>query len=398
MSMKAVILAAGEGTRLRPFTASEPKVMIPVANKPILQYVVEALVDNDITDILMVVGYQRQRIMSFFGNGEDFGAKIEYVVEWKQLGTAHALYQAKDKVDGDFLVLAGDNIISKGTISDFLNELEGYSILVTRSDEPSKYGVVVMKDGVVGDLIEKPEKSPSHLISTGIYAFGQDIFDYIDTLMENRKYDLTSAIDKAIEEHDINGIITDSMWMDAVYSWDLIHLNSAALTHCAKSSNGIIEKGVSLKGEVIIGEGAVIKSGTTIEGPAIIGEGCEIGPNACILPSTSLGNDTKVSPFTVIQNSIIMSGVTVGPNSHIDSSVIGDGVDIGSSFSTYSGRADMKVEKSIQEIHSIGCMIAEDTIIGSGVKTEPGVIVGSDCEIKSGAVIREDIPTEAIVL
>ncbi len=396
--MKAVILAAGEGTRLRPFTASEPKVMIPVANKPILQFIVESLVDNGITEIIMVVGYKRTSIMSHFGNGEEFGAHIDYVNEEKQLGTAHALYQARDKVSDQFLVLPGDNVISKKTISDLLENKSDYSVLITRSNEPSKYGVISMVDGMVADVVEKPERSSSHLISTGIYALQPIFFDYIAELMEERFFDITSVIHRMLEDHKLKGIITESTWIDAVYPWDLIPLNSAALAHVAKSSAGTIEKGVIIKGNVHIGEGAVIKGGCYIEGPAIISEGSEIGPHACILPSTSIGNDTKIGPFTVVKNSLVMKGVEVGSNSVIEQSVIGDGVNIGSNFSPEVGRKEMIVEGGIKDIDSIGCMVAEDTKIGSGVTVKEGVIIGSKCTVGSGAVVRDMIPSLTKVL
>jgi len=392
--MKAVILAAGEGTRLRPFTVSEPKVMIPAANKPILEFIVNSLVDNGITDIIMVVGYRRERIMSHFKNGEEFGAKIDYVTEWKQLGTAHALLQAEDEIDDEFLVLPGDNVISSQTITDFLEEREKYSILITNSDEPSKYGVVTLTNGEVKEIVEKPEKSPSHLISTGIYSFSPEIFDYIKEMIEAQRYDITSVVQRLQQDERLTGILTDSTWIDAVYPWDLIQLNSAALSGLPKTVQGVIEEGVTIKGNVVIGEGATIRGGTYIQGPTVIGEGCEIGPNVCILPSTSIGQDTKIEPFTVVKESLVMNSVRIGPNSTLEKSVIGDGVKIGSNFSTYVGSKRIPLEDEIQELESIGCMVAEDTRIGGGVTTEPGVIIGAECEIRSGKTIREDIPSE----
>lgn len=383
---------------MRPFTSSEPKVMIPVANKPILHHVVEALVDSDVTDIVMVVGYHKQRIMSYFGNGEDMGADIEYVVQPKQVGTAHALYQTKDIMDGEFLVLPGDNLIHRETIDYFLSERHGYSILITKNEEPSKYGVVTMLNGLVKKIEEKPAESESHLISTGIYSLDTDIFPRIHDLMMDNVYDLTSVMDDLKEDAPLHGISTDFMWMDAVYPWDLLSLNSAALTDIGTSSLGIIEEGVSIKGDVKIGEGTVIKGGTHIEGPAVIGEGCEIGPQACILPSTSIGDDCRISPFTMVQNSIVMSGVNIGPNSMIDSSVIGEGVNIGAGFSSHADAVDMKVEDGFEMVEKIGCMIAEDTLIGSGVTVYPGVVVGEDCDIRGGVVLRERCPPGSTVL
>lgn len=372
--------------------------MIPVANKPILQYVVESLVANGITRIVMVVGYKRTSIMNYFGNGEEFGASIEYVNEDKQLGTAHALYQARDKVSDQFLVLPGDNVISRKTISDLLKQRSEYSVLITRSDHPSKYGVVTMDDGMVADVVEKPEKSPGHIISTGIYALQPEVFDYIEEMMHERLFDITSVIHRMLEDHGLKGIITDSMWIDAVYPWDLLTVNSAALAQMVKSSSGNVERGVMIKGNVRIGEGAVIKGGCYIEGPAIIGEGCEIGPQACIMPSTSIGNDTKIGPLTLVKNSLVMKGVEVGPNSTVEQSVIGDGVNLGSNFCSHVGTREMVVEEGIKVLQSIGCMIAEDTAIGSGVTVKEGVIVGSKCSVSPGTVVRERIPSFSRIL
>lgn len=399
--MKAVILAAGEGTRLRPFTVSEPKVMISVANKPILQYVVESLVENGITDIVIVVGYKRRKIMSYFGDGSNFDANIDYVYQRKQPsqgGTAHALHKARAKIDDEFLVLPGDNVISDKTIKDLLEGKDEYTLLVTRSKTPSKYGVCTLDDSKLCDLIEKPERSESNLISTGIYSFPPEIFDHIEEAMEERIYDLTTVVTRVMKSKDVKGIITKSTWIDAVYPWDLQKVNSAALQNVPNSVEGIIEDNVIIKGDVEIGEGTIVRGGTYIEGPVKIGENCDIGPQACILSSTSIGNDSKISPFTVVKNSLLMKGINIEPSSKIENSVIGTGVNIGSNFSTYLSDASIISEHGLHEIKDVGCMIAEDTVIGSGVTTESGVIIGANCKITSGKVIRENVPSETRVM
>ncbi len=394
--MKAVVLAAGEGTRLRPFTAFEPKVMMSVANRPILEYVVRALVENDVTEIVMVVGYKRQKIMSYFGDGDDFDADIEYVVQEKQPptgGTAHALYQAKNKIEDEFLVLPGDNVISRQTIADLLEEMETYSLLITKSDMPSKYGVVILESGgkKIKKIVEKPKRSPSHLISTGIYSFPLEIFEYIEEAMEERRYDLPYVVQKAMKDNEVKSIKTQGTWIDAVYPWELLRVNSIALGDINKSLGGQIEENVVIKGDVKVGKGTRIRAGTVIEGPTIIGEGCDIGPNACILPSSSIKDNTKIEPFTIVRNSVIMSRVKVGANSTVEDSLISEGVVIGNDFSTYSSDVRVEGENGLHNVEKIGVMIAEDTKVGSGVTINPGVIVGNGCEIKSGRTIRENL-------
>lgn len=401
--MKAVILAAGEGTRLRPFTDTDPKVMLPVANKPILQYVVEALVENGIDEIVMVVGYGRQRIMSYFGDGDEFDAKIEYVVQEKQPpsgGTAYALYQAKNNIEDDFLVLPGDNIISKKTVSDLIENKERYSLLVTESDEPSKYGVVTLKKGGknLKDLIEKPDKSPSHLISTSILSFPPEIFDRIEKTMADGDHDLPTVIQGVLEDKEIRTVISDGTWIDAVYPWDLLKVNGEALKGGCKQINGLVEENVVIKGQVKIGEGTRIRAGTFIEGPAVIGQGCDIGPNACIMPSTSVGGNTKIGPFSVVSNSLVMSGAFIAPHSTVEKSVIGSGVRIGTNFSTFSGKARVEAEDGFHEIDDIGVMIAEDTSIGQSVNIDAGVIIGRECKIENGKTVNKRIESGTKVL
>ena len=153
--MKAVILAAGEGKRLRPFTESIPKVMLPIANKPVLEYVVEAVKKSGITEIIIVVGYKKEVIMEYFKNYKDL--KISYVTQDKQLGTAHALLQAKNKITDTFIVLSGDNIIDQNSISQLIKDKSNYSILIKEHPHPSKYGAVFIEKGKLREIVEKKD-------------------------------------------------------------------------------------------------------------------------------------------------------------------------------------------------------------------------------------------------
>ena len=172
--MKAVILAAGEGKRCRPLTLTRSKVMLPVANKPILEHIINALVKNDIKEIILVVGYKKERIMDYFEDGINFGVKIEYVEQKAQIGTAHAILQARNLIGNEekFVVVNGDNIIGPDAIADLINGEEGDATLLTcKKDNVSGYGVIVAKGKNVIEIIEKPKTLISHLINTGIYLF-----------------------------------------------------------------------------------------------------------------------------------------------------------------------------------------------------------------------------------
>ena len=167
---QAIVLAAGEGQRLRPFTVTRPKAMLSIADKPILQYVVESLALNGIRNIVFVVGYRKEQVYDYMGAGEQFGVDITYITQESQLGTAHALAQVAAVAEDEFLVLPGDNLIEADTIADFM-QMNPEAVLVKRVDNPVRYGVVNIDRGQVKDIVEKPKEAVSNIVNTGIYAF-----------------------------------------------------------------------------------------------------------------------------------------------------------------------------------------------------------------------------------
>jgi UDP-N-acetylglucosamine diphosphorylase/glucosamine-1-phosphate N-acetyltransferase len=389
---QAVILAAGEGQRLRPFTASKPKVMIAIANKPILRYVVEAVARNGIRRIVIVMGYRKDQVMDYFGGGEKFDVEIQYIEQKSQLGTAHALKQIEGVVRGRFLVLSGDNIIEPSTISEMIRA-QPNTVLVKEQENISKYGVIEAEQGVVTSIAEKPAESLSHVVNTGIYVFDDAIFDLI-----GQETDLPSVIREMIgTSTPVKACEADGAWLDVVYPWDMLELNGMALAKTSAASGGTIEKGVSLKGLVSVGKGTTIRSNSYVVGPAIIGENCEIGPSACILPSTSIGDNVCISPFTTISNSIIADGVEIGPGSTIEDSIIDRGSLLKGHFVSQSGNAEIKVDEEYHPAH-IGAMVGERCEIGHGVVTAPGVIIGNRCRVGALKVLDRSVPDAGLVV
>ena len=389
---QAVILAAGEGQRLRPFTATRPKVMIPIANKPILRYVIEAVAKNGIRKVIVIVGYKKEQVINYFGAGEQFNLEIDYLEQKQQLGTAHALKQVKGRVSGKFLILSGDNIIEPDTISNLI-QAETNTILVKEQEDVSKYGVIEVQDGLVANIEEKPKEALSHLANTGIYAFSDEIFDLI-----GQETDMTSVIRNMIDlGHKVKMCEATGTWLDVVYPWDMLKLNDIALTKISPATGGTIESGVTIKGPVSIGKGTIIRSNSYIVGPAIIGENCEIGPSVCILPSSSIGNHVCILPFTVINNSIIADRVEIGPGSTIQDSVIDRGCQIKGHFVTQSSETEIKVDGEYHRVH-VGAMLGEHCTVGSNVVVVPGVTVGNRCQVKALRVLEETIPDESLVV
>ncbi len=358
--------------------------MIPIANRPILEYAIQALAKNGITDITIVVGYKKERIMTHFQDGKSLGVKINYVEQKKRVakaGTAYALSMVKGKVKGDFLLLPGDNIISPSLIGDLLKKKGKYRIVITESENPSKYGVVELTGDSVKNIVEKPEHHISNLISTGIYKFSDDIFKIIDKVMKTGKYDLTSVLQAIIPDTKLTAVQTSKVWSDVVYPWDILEMNAVALRKCGNKTSGRIDKGVTMKGPVTIGEGTIIRSGTHIMGPVVIGEGCEIGPSVCIYPSTSIGDNVRIGPFTVLENSVLMDDVQLSSGSYVSHSVIGEGVEIAPQFSAVEAEAHVTLDEECKRVQRLGVLIGENTIIGSQVSTKSGIIIGSDCRI-----------------
>ena len=396
--MKAVILAAGEGKRLRPFTETMPKVMLPVANRPILEYVVDALTNSGIHEIIIVVGYKKEVIMEHFKDYED--TKIKYVTQDKQLGTAHALLQAKKQIKTreSFLVLSGDNIIDQKSISKLIKDKSEYSILIKEHPHPSKYGVVFVEKNILREIVEKPKEEVGKFISTGIYKLPCSIFDKVERLASQGVYALSFVIQSIVEQGEKINTVTADSWMDIVYPWDFLDVNAAMLHDTSASKGGIIEKGVTMKGDVSVGKDTTIYSGCYIVGPVVIGEGCEIGPNACIFPSTTIGNNSVVHPFSQIRNSVIMEDVHVGSNSFINHSVIGKGSILRNNFSSISGKTTVELEDEFKKLENIGTMIGEDCTIGSHVVVEPGIIIGRQCDISSMKRIINNTPSGTKVM
>ena len=396
--MKAVILAAGEGARMGPFTASVPKVMIPVGNRPILEYAVQALVECGVRDLIFVVGYRRERIQAHFQDGKAFDARITYVTQSKQLGTAHALGEARSHLTGPFVVLNGSNMVDRRFVADLLEHEDGPAVMITESDKPRSYGVVTLDGRNVGAILEKPTEVVSNLINTGAYALDPSIFPEIDAMAREGKHDLPSVLTDLAQRKAVAAIRSEGTWVDALYPWDLLRLNTAALQSAHEVRAGTIEPNVVIKGRVDVGEGCVIRSGAYLQGPLSLGPGCEIGANAVLLPSTSLGKNVRVGSLTTVANSILMDDVNLGPSSVVQDSVIGSGVVARAGLLAASGPGEVQIEGEWHAVRQIGALIGEDVELGNGVSLACGTMVNERARAASGARLRGTVPAGAVVL
>jgi glucose-1-phosphate thymidylyltransferase len=383
--MQAVILAAGEGKRVRPLTRSRPKAMIPVANRPIIEYVIEALLKNGIRDITVVVGYRKEQVTRFLNQ---LDIPIEVVVQDKQLGTAHALLCAQSKIRGNFLLLPGDNYIDPQSIAR-IRDVHN-AMLVKDHPSPSNFGVVCLKGGQVTHLVEKPEHAPSFMVSTGIYSLTKDFFSYIQ---EN---DVTDAISLMIKNHvQVQGIPADD-WQDAIFAWDLLKMNRRLLNNLQPAREGTASRQTIIHGPVRIGKGTTIGPNTVITGPVIIGNDCTIGPSCCITSNTSIGSRVTIEPFTYVGNTLVMDDTMVGSHSRIIDTVIGERCKLADHTSASSASGLMEHEGSV--IRSEFGAIFGDNVMSGPFNIYKNSLIGNNVTIEGrGCLTSMNIPDNSMV-
>jgi len=267
------------------------------------------------------------------------------------------------------------------------------TMLIRTQADVSKYGVVIVQDGRVREVIEKPVEKISNQVNTGIHALGREVFDFIADEVK-----LTSVIQRMIAEGcDILALETGGTWLDAVYPWDMLKLNNLILSRISPRLGGTIEQGAVVKGAVSIGDGTIIRSNCYIVGPAIIGDDCEIGPGVCLFPSTSVGNGAVIFPFSIVRNTIIGNNVLIGPSSTIQDSIIAPGTIVGSHFAARSGESTMMIEGEYHQV-KMGAIIGSYSEIGDNTVSQPGVIIGNHCRIKAMKVINQNIPDGGLVV
>jgi bifunctional UDP-N-acetylglucosamine pyrophosphorylase/glucosamine-1-phosphate N-acetyltransferase len=385
---KAVILAAGEGSRMRPLTYTRPKVMLPLVNKPILEHLLLEMRQAEIRDFIFIVGYRDEQIRNYFEDGANWGVRIQYANQRKQLGTADALRMVKDMVEERFLLANGDIIIGSGDIQR-LKEQTGNAVSAIELENVAGLGVIESCDGQVVHIYEKMAEPPSHLANAGLYLFTQDIFEAIDNTQKSLRgeFEITDSIRILIENGQSVTCHVIDQWLDISYPWDLLEVNEQIMQSLESKNFGEIEDRVTIKGSVSIGKGTVIRSGAYIVGPVIIGENCDIGPNCFIRASTAIGDNCHIGAAVEVKNSIVMSGTKIPHLNYVGDSVLGERCNLGAGTKIANLRLNKKnimingldtgrkklgaifgdhVETGINSSINVGAMIGNDTFIGPG--------------------------------
>jgi UDP-N-acetylglucosamine diphosphorylase/glucosamine-1-phosphate N-acetyltransferase len=364
--------------------------MLPVGNKPFMEHVILALAANDVKELYIVVGYQKERIMNHFEDGVHYGVDITYIEQKELLGTAHALGMAKPFIDEDFLVVNGDNLIDERSVSDLVSAEGENVILAVLRSHTGDYGVLTMEQQRVKKIIEKPGRPCSGILNTGAYRFSPDILDEIHRtpISERGSYELTQTVSQMIDDGiDVRAKIAEGVWSDAIFSWDLLKANSLALSLMKPKISGELEEWSKIRGPVEIGEGSVVRSGCYITGPVSIGRNCDIGPNVTVLPATSIGESVRIGSNSELRNSIVMNGTRIGSGAIISDSIIGASCTLGDQTITETGAAIVDLEDELYRAE-FGAILADNDIVGSRVLMNSGTLVGTDSRVGSAASIR----------
>ncbi len=398
--MECVVLAAGEGKRMRPLTAKRPKVMLPLANLPMMEHLVIAARDAGIARFTFVVGYGEREIRQHFGDGSALGITISYSPQRHQSGTADALNAARNNVSGPFILLNGDMIVKSDEIRSICSR-QPPCMGVYTTDHPEDYGVVLEDAGKIVSLEEKSKNPKSNRINAGIYLFDPGIFTFIDTVRPSLRgeLELTDALAEYIRKRELSAYHL-SYWLDVGHPWDMLDANAALMGDMTGFNKGTIEDGVTIKGPVAIDEGSVIRSGTYIEGPCCIGKDCRIGPHAYIRGATSIGDECHIGHCTEIKNSIIMEKTKIPHFNYIGDSVIGSGCNFGAGTKIANLRHDhatIRVAGNDTRRKKFGAVIGDNVRFGINCSVNVGTVIGSNAKFSPSTYIEGQIGENSFI-
>ena len=315
--MKGLILSGGKGTRLRPVTYTSAKQLVPVANKPVLFYGIEALVEAGIHDIGIVVGDTRTAIEAAVGDGSAWGATVTYIAQDAPLGLAHAVLVSEPFLAREpFVMYLGDNLLAQGIVPivrEFLATRPSAQILLTRVPNPQRFGVAELDGEVVVKLVEKPTEPRSDLALVGVYLFGPDVFDSVKRITPSfrNELEITDAIQDLIDRGlTVRPHIVEGWWKDTGKLEDLLEANRLILETFVRRIEGDIGADCRIEGKVVVEPGAVVRN-SVVRGPAVIGAQTRI-------------EQAYVGPFTAIMNDVLIRGSEVEHSIVLERAVITD--------------------------------------------------------------------------
>ena len=393
--MQTVILAAGEGTRMRPLTATVPKPMLPVADRPLCGHTADAAIAAGASELVFVVGYEGDAVREHFGESYR-GVPVQYATQAEQLGTAHAVEQALPHVVGDFVVLNGDDLYDEAAIRSLLED--GPALGAYRVDDPRPYGVFSIEDGRLVDVVEKPDDPPSDRVNVGAYHFPAAAADWLEEVevSERGEYEITDVVERLVAERDVRAVPVER-WLGVGRPWELLAANEWKLAELEARIDGEVCGNADLRGTVVVEEGATVEPGVVVEGPALLREGAEVGPNAYVRGATLLSAGAEVGHGCEVKNSVLMADATVPHVSYVGDSLLGPDVNVGAGTQVANLRHDdAEVEQTVKGVRVSTGRRKYGVVAGPGAKTgvntslAPGVVLSAGTTTEPGESVLRD--------
>ncbi|GAA0469723.1 sugar phosphate nucleotidyltransferase [Halococcus dombrowskii] len=392
--MQTVLLAAGEGTRMRPLTAHTPKPMLPVADRPLCAHTADAAIAAGTDELILVVGYEADAVREYFGE-EYRGIPVKYAMQDQQLGTAHAVRAAREHLDDDFAVLYGDDLYDPGSVQELFENAPG--ITAYRAENPSNYGVLDTDGERVVGVTEKPEKPETNLVSAGACVLPGEAREWLDVEQSERgEYELTDVLDRVFAEYEVSYTELDR-WMGVGRPWELLEANEWKLAALDGRVEGEVSERAELRGPVVVEEGAHVEPGVVVEGPALIRAGAHVGPNAYVRGATLLGEEVRVGNGVEIKNSVVMAGTHVPHLSYVGDSVLGRDVNFGANTTVANLRHDdspvdqtVKGERVSTGRRKYGVVVGDGTKTGVHTTLYPGVVLDAGTRTEPDETVARD--------
>ncbi len=330
--MRALVLSGGEGSRLRPITHTQAKQLIPIANKPILFFALEAIRDAGITEVGIIVGSTADEVEAAVGDGSRWDLRVTYLSQEAPLGLAHAVLTAEPFVRGEpFLMYLGDNVLLEG-LAGFVSEFERHrpdaQIFLAKVPEPERFGVAVLDGERVVRLVEKPREHISDLALVGVYLFDDSILEAAKAISPSGRGELeiTDAIQHLIDAgKTVRAEMVSGWWKDTGKPEDLLEANRLMLEVQRPAIAGRVDDATTVDGNVSVAAGAIVRD-STLQGPVTIGEGSVV-ERSILGPNTSVGRDCRIVDSR-IEDSIVLHGCSISDVRGLRGSILGKGVEV----------------------------------------------------------------------